>query len=134
MKPGGLTTHILYNMIQDMSETIGGLLRSLRGGRTQAQIAAALGVVPSAVANWETDAQRPRRAMLPLISRVYGCSREELEQLLHSDQLRPETGRGSELRRHSRDGEEDRPRGSPHDADERRRPPGGALTRDHGHG
>lgn len=58
------------------------LVRRLRGKRTQAQIAAGLGVVPSAVANWESGIQQPRRAMLPLMASVLGCDVALLERAL----------------------------------------------------
>ena len=45
---------------------------------TQKEAAAALGVHPSAVAQWETGKTRPRAALLPKIAELYGCTVDEL--------------------------------------------------------
>lgn len=45
---------------------------------TQKEAAAALGVHPSAVAQWEIGKTSPRAALLPKIAELYGCTVDEL--------------------------------------------------------
>lgn len=45
---------------------------------TQKEAAAALGVHPSAVAQWEIGKTRPRAALLPKIAELYCCTVDEL--------------------------------------------------------
>ena len=45
---------------------------------TQKEAAAALGVHPSAVAQWEIGKTSPRAALLPKIADLYGCTVDDL--------------------------------------------------------
>lgn len=45
---------------------------------TQQELANAMGVVRSAVTNWETENALPRARQLPLLARVLGCTIDEL--------------------------------------------------------
>lgn len=53
--------------------------RRLRGAiPTQREVAAILGVRPSAVSKWEQGLAKPRADKLPVIAKLYGCTIEEL--------------------------------------------------------
>jgi len=53
--------------------------RRLRGAiPTQREVAARLGVMPSAVSKWENGITKPRVDKLPALAKLYGCSIEEL--------------------------------------------------------
>lgn len=45
---------------------------------SQQFLASAMGVMPSAVSNWETEVALPRTRQLPDLARVLGCSIDEL--------------------------------------------------------
>lgn len=45
---------------------------------TQAQLAEKMGVINSAVANWEAETTLPRARQLPLLAAVLGCSINDL--------------------------------------------------------
>ena len=45
---------------------------------TQQQVADSMGVLQSAVSNWESEVALPRARQLPLLARVLGCSIDEL--------------------------------------------------------
>ena len=47
-------------------------------GITQQQVADSMGVLQSAVSNWESEVALPRARQLPLLARVLGCSIDEL--------------------------------------------------------
>ena len=47
-------------------------------GKTQKQVADSMGVLTSAVSNWESEVALPRARQLPLLARVLGCSIDEL--------------------------------------------------------
>lgn len=47
-------------------------------GMTQQQVADSMGVLTSAVSNWESEVALPRARQLPLLARVLGCSIDEL--------------------------------------------------------
>lgn len=47
-------------------------------GMTQQQLADAIGVVRSAVANWESGLSTPKVQQLPALSDVLGCSIDQL--------------------------------------------------------
>ena len=49
-----------------------------RANLQQSQVAERMGVVQSAVANWENEIALPRDRQLPLLARVLGCSIDEL--------------------------------------------------------
>jgi len=49
-----------------------------RANLQQSQIAERMGVVQSAVANWENEIALPRARQLPLLAQVLGCSIDEL--------------------------------------------------------
>lgn len=55
-------------------------IRELRelAGMTQQQVADSMGVLQSAVSNWESEVALPRARQLPLLARVLGCSIDEL--------------------------------------------------------
>lgn len=50
---------------------IGERLKSLRGSRTQAEVANALGVTPMAISQWESGTRMPSDAMKVKISAYY---------------------------------------------------------------
>ena len=53
--------------------------RRLKGGiPTQSEVAAILGVRPTAVSKWENGRSKPRADKLPILAKLYGCSIEEL--------------------------------------------------------
>ena len=56
------------------------LIRELRelAGMTQQQVADSMGVLQSAVSNWESEVALPRARQLPLLAQVLGCSIDEL--------------------------------------------------------
>ena len=57
--------------------------RRLRGAiPTQREVAAALGVKPSAVSKWERGLSKPRADKLVAIASLYGCT---VDQLLEND-------------------------------------------------
>ena len=47
-------------------------------GLSQMQLATSMGVVHSAVANWESEVALPRARDLPLLARVLGCEISDL--------------------------------------------------------
>ena len=47
-------------------------------GLSQKQLATSMGVVQSAVANWESEVVLPRSRDLPLLARVLGCEINDL--------------------------------------------------------
>ncbi len=47
-------------------------------GMTQQQVADSMGVLTSAVSNWESEVALPRARQLPLLAQVLGCSIDEL--------------------------------------------------------
>lgn len=49
-----------------------------QAGQTQTQVAEAIGVDRSAVAKWETGASMPRLTNLFKLSKLYGCTVDEL--------------------------------------------------------
>ena len=49
-----------------------------RAGMTQDELAASVGVVRSAVANWEVEISPPKVRQLPLLAEVLECSIDEL--------------------------------------------------------
>lgn len=49
-----------------------------RAGMTQDELAASVGVVRSAVANWEVEISLPKVRQLPLLAEVLECSIDEL--------------------------------------------------------
>ncbi len=55
-------------------------IRELReaASMTQKQVADSMGVLTSAVSNWESEVALPRARQLPLLARVLGCSIDEL--------------------------------------------------------
>ena len=55
-------------------------LRDLREDRdlTQKQVADTMGVLTSAVSNWESEVALPRARQLPLLAQVLGCSIDAL--------------------------------------------------------
>ena len=55
-------------------------IRELRelAGMTQQQVADSMGVLQSAVSNWESEVALPRARQLPLLARVLGCTIDEL--------------------------------------------------------
>lgn len=55
-------------------------IRELRelAGMTQQQVADSMGVLQSAVSNWESEVALPRARQLPLLAQVLGCSIDEL--------------------------------------------------------
>ena len=55
-------------------------IRELReaAGKTQRQVADSMGVLTSAVSNWESEVALPRARQLPQLARVLGCSIDEL--------------------------------------------------------
>lgn len=63
---------------------MGSLLKKLRGDRTQEEVGVALGVGASAVANWESGRQMPRRAMLPLMAQELGVPVQDLEKAMRA--------------------------------------------------
>ena len=79
-------THRLSSVMIHVMNTFSEILKTLRGDQTQSQIAVKLGIVPSAVANWETGRQKPRRAMLPLLAKVLGCDGEMLEKAVYPEE------------------------------------------------
>ena len=57
-------------------------IRELReaANLTQKQVADSMGVLTSAVSNWESEVALPRARQLPLLARVLGCSIDDLYQ------------------------------------------------------
>ncbi len=55
-------------------------IREMRelSGMTQQQLADGVGVIRSAVANWEQEVSLPRARQLPLLAQVLGCSIDAL--------------------------------------------------------
>ena len=55
-------------------------IRELReaSGLTQKQVAENMGVLTSAVSNWEAETALPRARQLPQLARVLGCSIDEM--------------------------------------------------------
>ena len=49
-----------------------------RAGMTQDELAASVGVVRSAVANWEVEISLPKARLLPLLAEALECSIDEL--------------------------------------------------------
>ena len=49
-----------------------------RANLQQSQVAEQMGVVQSAVANWENEIALPRARQLPRLAQVLGCSIDEL--------------------------------------------------------
>ncbi len=49
-----------------------------RADMSQQFLASAMGVMPSAVSNWETEVALPRTRQLPDLARVFGCTIDEL--------------------------------------------------------
>ena len=47
-------------------------------GMTQKQVADTMGVLTSAVSNWESEVALPRARQLPLLAQVLGCSIDAL--------------------------------------------------------
>ena len=47
-------------------------------GMTQEQLAERMGVIRTAVTNWETESALPRTRQLPLLASVLGCSINDL--------------------------------------------------------
>ncbi len=47
-------------------------------GLQQVQVAGRMGVLPTAVSNWETEVALPRARQLPLLAQVLGCSIDDL--------------------------------------------------------
>ena len=45
---------------------------------SQHEVAVRMGVVPSAVANWETELALPKARDLPLLAQVLGCTIDDL--------------------------------------------------------
>jgi len=75
-------------------------MRKYTVGLTQTQVAAALGLTPSAIAKWETGIANPSVRVLPKLARLYGCTVDDLLKsvsqpiyLLHSRPISTETGR-----------------------------------------
>ena len=58
----------------------GEIIRRLRGrdGRTQEDLAEALGISPQAVSKWETDQTCPDISLLPSLAKILGVSVDEL--------------------------------------------------------
>lgn len=44
----------------------------------QVQVAERMGVLPTAVSNWETEVSLPRARQIPLLAHVLGCSIDDL--------------------------------------------------------
>ena len=57
-------------------------IRELReaANLTQKQVADSMGVLTSAVSNWESEVALPRARQLPQLARVLGCSIDDLYQ------------------------------------------------------
>lgn len=57
-------------------------IRELReaANLTQKQVADSMGVLDSAVSNWESEVALPRARQLPQLARVLGCSIDDLYQ------------------------------------------------------
>ena len=55
-------------------------IRELReaANLTQKQVADSMGVLTSAVSNWESEVALPRARQLPLLAQVLGCSIDDL--------------------------------------------------------
>jgi len=49
-------------------------------GLLQAQVAEEMGVLPSAVSNWESEVALPKARQLPRLAKVLGCTISELFQ------------------------------------------------------
>lgn len=49
-----------------------------KAGLQQKQLAESMGVLTSAVSNWESEVALPRARQLPLLAYVLGCSIDEL--------------------------------------------------------
>lgn len=49
-----------------------------RAGLTTQAVGAALGINPSTVTKWETDGTLPRQRTLLRVSKLYGCTIDEL--------------------------------------------------------
>ena len=61
-------------------------IRDLReeANLTQQQLADSMGIMRSAVANWEAEVSLPRARQLPDLARVLGCSINELFYEYHT--------------------------------------------------
>lgn len=57
---------------------IGGRLLQLRGARSQEEVAAALGIRQSTLAQYESGARMPRDEIKLALARYYGCGVEDL--------------------------------------------------------
>ena len=68
-----------------------------RAGMTQDELAASVGVVRSAVANWEVEISLPKARQLPLLAEVLECSIDEL--FVQSDREQPEEVCGGQMER-----------------------------------
>ena len=53
-------------------------------GLSQQQLAAAMGVLQSAVSNWETEIALPRARQLPALAAALGCTINDLFVPIHS--------------------------------------------------
>jgi transcriptional regulator with XRE-family HTH domain len=61
-----------------LRKRIGERIVAARGDRSQAEIAAALGVTPQAVSRWETGSALPGLSMQPFVARVLGVDWADL--------------------------------------------------------
>ena len=52
--------------------------KRLNAGLSQAELAAMLGTVQSAVSAWESGEKMPRASQLPALAKALGCSIDEL--------------------------------------------------------
>lgn len=50
----------------------------IQNGLLQAQLAERMGVLQTAVSNWENEVALPKARQLPLLAKVFGCSIDEL--------------------------------------------------------
>ena len=50
----------------------------IQAGLTQAELADSMGVIRTAVANWESEIALPKARDLPRLARVLGCSINDL--------------------------------------------------------
>lgn len=60
------------------------LIRDRRGNRTQADLAAAIGVTPAAVGHWETGRFFPGRAVLPRLAEALHVDVARLDELIYA--------------------------------------------------
>ena len=61
-----------------MANSIGDKLRNLRGAKTQTEVAKAVGIVPSAIANYEQGLRVPTDQIKKRLADYYGVSVDDL--------------------------------------------------------